>query len=88
MQKRVQTKSFTPECAGFDPGLKRLYFSAESGAVTVFLYGSRKLTLLGSFNMPHAHTIAVDSQTHLVYFPLEDMNGHPVLRIMRPADQK
>ncbi len=77
-----------PDVLAFDPGLKRLYVSAESGAVTVFRYGSRKLTLLGSFSMPHAHTIAVDSQTHLVYFPLEDMNGHPVLRIMRPAGQK
>ncbi len=77
-----------PDVLAFDPGLKRLYVSAESGTVTIFQYGGRKLTLLGSFNMPHAHTVAVDPETHLVYFPLQNLNGHPVLRIMRPADLK
>ena len=77
-----------PDVLAFDPGLKRLYVSAESGTVTIFQYGNRKLTLLGSLNMPHAHTVAVDPETHLVYFPLQDINGHPVLRIMRPADLK
>ncbi len=77
-----------PDVLAFDPGLKRLYVSAESGTVTIFQYGNRKLTLLGSLNMPHAHTVSVDPATHLVYFPLQDVNGHPVLRIMRPAGQK
>ena len=77
-----------PDVLAFDPGLKRLYVSAESGTVTIFQYGNRKLAPLGSFNMPHAHTVAVDPETHLVYFPLQDINGHPVLRIMRPAGQK
>jgi len=35
--------------------------------------------------MPHAHTVFVDPETHLVYFPLENVNGHPVLRIMEVA---
>ncbi len=73
-----------PDVLAFDPGLKRLYVAAESGTVTIFRYDNRKLVLLGSFNMPHAHTVAVDPQTHLVYFPLENINGHPLLRIMRP----
>lgn len=77
-----------PDVLAFDPGLKRLYVSAESGTVTIFQYDNRKLALLGSFYMPRAHTVAVDPQTHLVYFPLENINGHPLLRIMRPADQK
>jgi DNA-binding beta-propeller fold protein YncE len=73
-----------PDVLAFDPGLKRLYVSAESGTVTVFAWqaGLRKL---GEFNMPHAHTVAVDPQTHLVYFPLENLDGKPRLRIMRPA---
>ena len=73
-----------PDVLTFDPGLKWLYVSAESGTVTIFRYDNRKLALLGSFNMPHAHTVAVDPQTHLVSFPLENINGHPLLRIMRP----
>jgi hypothetical protein len=32
--------------------------------------------------MPHAHTVAVDPNSHLVYFPLENVDGHPLLRIM------
>jgi hypothetical protein len=35
--------------------------------------------------MPHAHTVAVDPKTHLVYFPLENIDGHPILRIMQPV---
>lgn len=77
-----------PDVLAFDPGLKRLYVSAESGTVTIFQSSNRKLVLLGSFEMPHAHTVAVDPRTHLVYFPLENVNGHPLLRIMRPADQQ
>lgn len=77
-----------PDVLAFDPGLKRLYVSAESGTVTIFQSSNRKLVLLGSFEMPHAHTVAVAPRTHLVYFPLENVNGHPLLRIMRPADQK
>ena len=76
-----------PDVLVFDPGLKRLYVSAESGTVTIFQYRNRKLALLGSLNMPHAHTVAVDPKTHLVYFPLENIDGHPLLRIMRPTDR-
>jgi DNA-binding beta-propeller fold protein YncE len=77
-----------PDVLAFDPVLGRLYVSAESGAVKVFQSGDRKLTLLGSLDIPHAHTVAVDPRTHLVYFPLENIGGHPLLRIMKPSDQK
>ena len=33
---------------------------------------------------PHAHTVSVDPRTHLVYLPLENLNGRPVLRIYEP----
>ncbi len=74
-----------PDVLAYDPGLKRLYVSAESGTVTIFQNHGENLTLLGSLEMPHAHTVAVDPKTHLVYFPLENVDGHPILRIMRPA---
>lgn len=38
--------------------------------------------LLGTIFVQHAHTVCVDPETHLVYFPLENVNGHPILRIM------
>jgi len=76
-----------PDVLAFDPNLNRLYVSAESGTVSVFEKTDRNLRLLGQFKMPHAHTVAVDPKSHLVYFPLEDVGGHPLLRIMRPTDQ-
>jgi DNA-binding beta-propeller fold protein YncE len=75
-----------PDVLAFDRGLKRLYVSAESGTVSVFQETDRNLRLLGQFDMPHAHTVAVDPNSHLVYFPLENVGGHPLLRIMRPPD--
>jgi DNA-binding beta-propeller fold protein YncE len=75
-----------PDVLAFDPSLKRLYVSSESGTVNVFQSLRRSLVLLGSFDMPHAHTVSVDPKTHLVYFPLENVNGHPLLRIMKPSD--
>lgn len=76
-----------PDVLAFDPGLRRLYVSAESGDVTVFQLQDTKLTRIGTLTLSHAHTVAVDPATHLVYFPLQDVNGHPVLRIFRPSDQ-
>jgi DNA-binding beta-propeller fold protein YncE len=75
----------TPDVLAFDSGLRRLYVAAESGTVTVFDEQGGALLLLGQFEMPHAHSVAVDSKTHLVYFPLENINGTPVLRIMKPS---
>ena len=74
-----------PDVLAFDSRLKLLYVSAESGNVTVFREDGRKLSLMGSFSMPHAHTVSVDPKTHLVYFPLQNVDGKPVLRIMQPV---
>ena len=76
-----------PDVLAFDPGLGRLYVSAESGTVTILQEANRDLKTLGQFHMPHAHTVSVDPQTHLVYFPLENIDGKPLLRIMKPADR-
>jgi len=75
-----------PDVLAFDPGLKRLYVSSESGTANVFQCLRRSLVVLGSFEMPHAPTVSVDPKTHLVYFPLQNVNGHPLLRIMKPSD--
>lgn len=74
-----------PDVLAFDPALARLYVSAESGTVTVFQESDRVLHELGQFHMPHAHTVSVDPKTHLVYFPLENVDGRPLLRIMQPV---
>jgi DNA-binding beta-propeller fold protein YncE len=74
-----------PDVLAFDPGLKLLYVSAESGHVTIFREQGKTLVREGELYMPHAHTVCVDPDTHLVFFPLQDIGGHPMLRIMEPA---
>lgn len=73
-----------PDVLAFDPGLQRLYVAAESGTVSVLQETNGDLRPLAQFNMPHAHSVSVDPNTHLVYFPLENIDGHPLLRIMQP----
>jgi DNA-binding beta-propeller fold protein YncE len=75
-----------PDVLAFDPGWGRLYVGSESGTVSAFTEieapGGIHLVREGDFAMPHAHTVAVDPRTHLIYFPLQDLDGGPVLRIM------
>jgi DNA-binding beta-propeller fold protein YncE len=75
-----------PDVLAFDPGLKLLYVAAESGHVTVLRENGKALATYATFSMPHAHSVCVDPETHLVYFPLQDIDGHPVLRIMAPSE--
>jgi|SRR5215472_2715071 len=72
----------SPDVLAFDPGPGRLFVSAESGDVYVYRLRGRDLALEARFSMPHAHTVAVDPDTHLAYFPLENIDGRPVLRII------
>ena len=75
-----------PDVLDLDTSLHRLYVAAESGVVAVFAQRARTLRKLGQhFLAPHAHSVAVDPRTHLVYFPLENVRGRPVLRIFRPT---
>lgn len=71
----------------FDTGLQRLYAAAETGMVVAFaVTGDRTVSELGrGFVAAHAHTVAVDPTTHRVYLPLENVGGHPVLRVMEPT---
>lgn len=76
-----------PDVLAFDPGLRRLYVASESGVVTVFALEGKELRLLGGKFLAHeAHSVAVDPATHLVYFPLQNVQGRGVLRVMSPAD--
>lgn len=72
-----------PDVLAYDAGKKFLYVSAESGSVFVFRESKSDVEPVGHCTMPHAHTVSIDPKTHLVYFPLENVDGKPVLRIMR-----
>jgi len=75
-----------PDVLAFDEGLGVLYVASESGVVSVFKLEGKNLKQLGQASLARrAHTVAVDSQTHFAYFPIENLNGKPVLRITEPA---
>ena len=77
-----------PDVLAFDKSLGRLYVSAESGIISVFDERAGKLEKVGEgFFAPNAHSVAVDSRTHRVYFPLQNVGGKPVLRIALVTDK-
>jgi DNA-binding beta-propeller fold protein YncE len=74
-----------PDVLAWDPGIRRLYVSAESGLLSAFWLDGTTLKPVAEVRAPHAHTVSVDPRTHRVYLPLESINGRPVLRIYEPA---
>ena len=77
-----------PDVLAFDTEYERLYVSAESGILTIFDVKKGNLEKVGSgFFAANAHTVAVDSTTHRIYLPLENIDGKPVLRIALPSDK-
>jgi len=73
-----------PDVLAWDPSWRRLYVAAESGVLSAYWLEGKTLRPIGEVRAPHAHTVSVDPRTHLVYVPLENVNGHPVLRIYQP----
>jgi YVTN family beta-propeller protein len=76
-----------PDVLAFDASLGRLYVSAESGNISIFDERNRGLQKIAEgFFAANAHTVAVDPRSHRVYWPLQNVNGQPVLRITIPTD--
>jgi DNA-binding beta-propeller fold protein YncE len=73
-----------PDVLAWDASWRRLYVAAESGALSAYWLDGSTLRPIGEVRAPNAHTVSVDPRTHLVYQPLENVNGHPVLRIFEP----
>lgn len=71
-----------PDVLSLDRSARVLYVAAESGVVSIFSDGASVSRLAQGYLAPAAHTVAVDPVSHLVYFPLQDINGAPVLRIL------
>lgn len=71
-----------PDVLALDPERRRLFVAAESGAIAAFDVRGDSLVPLPWYRAPHTHSVAVDPATHLVYVPLEDVGGRPVLRIL------
>jgi DNA-binding beta-propeller fold protein YncE len=85
-EEQVFDVASDPDVLAFDNNLKLLYVACEGGGASIFKWTGDKLTKEGDENVgPNSHTVAVDSKTHKSYFPLKNINGKPMLRIMRPT---
>ncbi|MHB1863895.1 MAG: YncE family protein [Gemmatimonadaceae bacterium] len=71
-----------PDVLAWDAAWRRLYVASESGVVSVFNATRNTLQPVEVLHIPHAHSVAVDPLTHRVYLPLQNVDGHPVLRIL------
>jgi len=77
-----------PDVLALDSALRRVYVSSESGVITILEERDRGLEKIAEdFFAPNAHSVAVDSSSHHVFFPLQNLNGNPVLRIAVPTDK-
>jgi DNA-binding beta-propeller fold protein YncE len=75
-----------PDVLAFDTGIRRLYVASESGTLSIFRETDAGLVKEGDPQVgPNAHVVLVDPASHLIYLPLKDVEGHPVLRIMEPV---
>ncbi|MBB2926485.1 YncE family protein [Paraburkholderia silvatlantica] len=74
-----------PDVLAFDAALHLAYVAGEAGVVSMFSVGVPRVSKIGDGRVgPNAHVVTVDTQTHRTWFPLKDVEGHPVLRIMAP----
>ncbi|HEU4952528.1 MAG TPA: YncE family protein [Holophagaceae bacterium] len=73
-----------PDVLAFDPGTGRLVVACEAGPVALFHEDDQglhpeALQRIGD----NAHVVAVDPDTHEVFFPLKRVGRHPALRIVK-----
>ncbi len=78
-----------PDILRLDLGLHRLYVPGAAG-VSIFdehAAAQGVLKPLHNFAVSKgtSHTVEVDPQTHTLYFPVQDVQGKPILRIMQFA---
>jgi DNA-binding beta-propeller fold protein YncE len=75
-----------PDVLAVDPESKRLYVATESGTLSTFdiTHASSPIVLRDVFVGENAHSVAVDPITHRLYFPLANLHGHSILRVLSP----
>jgi DNA-binding beta-propeller fold protein YncE len=77
-----------PDMLAFDEGNGMLYVGTEANAVSVFQLKGKNLKRMGDIQIGHnAHSVCVNTTTHELYIPIENVNGKPTLHIMAPVMQ-
>ena len=75
-----------PDVLSEDPQNEKVFVATESGVVSVFrLSGVRVTKQKEGYLGPAAHVVAIDPGEHIAYFPLKNLAGHPVLRLIRAS---
>ena len=74
-----------PDVLAWDAAWRRLYVASEGGVLSAFWADGTTLRPAGEYRAPHAHTVGLDSRTHRLYVPLQDIGGRPILRVLAPA---
>lgn len=73
-----------PDVLAYDASFGYLYVAGEAGIVSLFKTEAGNASKIGEGMVgPNAHVVIVDQDTHLSYFPLKDLRGKTVLRIMK-----
>ena len=81
----THTVGGTPDVLAWDPAWRRLYVASEGGVLSAFWADGTTLKPAGEYHASHAHTVGLDTRTHRIYLPLQDIGGHPVLRVLAPS---
>jgi DNA-binding beta-propeller fold protein YncE len=79
-----QPVAHDPDVLAIDAEARRLYIASESGQLSTFdIADAIRPRSLGDVFIGHdAHSVAVDPASHRLYFPLADVNGKSVLRVL------
>lgn len=76
-----------PDILRLDLSQHRLYVPGTAGVSILdeITAAQGKLTVLGTFvvSKSTSHTLEVDPRTHDLYFPVQDSQGNPILRILQ-----
>jgi len=75
----------SPDVLAWDAAWRRLYVASEGGVLSAFWADGTTLRPAGEYRAPHAHTVGLDSRTHRLYLPLQDIGGRPLLRVLAPS---
>jgi DNA-binding beta-propeller fold protein YncE len=74
-----------PDVLAFDPGTGTVFVASESGVVSMFSVSASSVSKIGEGRVgPNAHVVNIDPASHRSYFPLKNVDGNPVLRVMTP----
>ena len=71
------------------PQVNNFLYVLKPAVFGIIAAGIIKLGQIGEgFFAANAHSVAVDSRAHRVYFPLQNVGGKPILRIAVPSDKQ